>query len=156
MPAVLNRKLKSMNISCTDSNISDIPLNNGDWLVLYFYPKDNTSGCSQQAEDFSKAITQFKRHNSQIIGVSRDSIKSHQNFIEKLNIKYPLISDPEEKLCNYFKVMQMKSMYGRQYLGVERSTFLIDPKGKLRYEWRKVKVKNHIDDVLEKIQHLTQ
>lgn len=148
MPASLNRRIKSLGVNCTDQKITSLNDCQGQWLVLYFYPKDNTSGCSMQADDFSAALPTLQQHGAAVLGVSRDSMKSHQSFIEKRDIAFPLISDPDETLCAYFDVMTMKSMYGRQYLGVERSTFLIDPSGKLVHAWRKVKVKGHVDEVI--------
>ena len=154
MPATLNRAIKSCQVDSTDSAMTNLSDCLGQWLVLYFYPKDNTSGCSLQAEDFTTALHQFDQLGAKVVGVSRDSLKSHEKFIEKLSIGYPLITDPDEKLCQYFDVMKEKSMYGKKYMGVERSTFIIDPKGVLRHEWRKVKVKGHIDEVLHQLEEL--
>tara|TARA_B100001175_G_C19370080_1_gene571318 strand:+ start:484 stop:957 length:474 start_codon:yes stop_codon:yes gene_type:complete len=154
MPATLNRAIKSCQVDTTDSSLSNLTDCLDQWLVIYFYPKDNTSGCSLQAEDFTKALPQFDQLGAKVVGVSRDSLKSHEKFIEKLSIGYPLITDPDEKLCQYFDVMKEKSMYGRKYMGIERSTFIIDPKGVLRHVWRKVKVKGHIDDVLHQLEEL--
>ncbi len=154
MPATLNRAIKSCQVDSTDSTMTNLSDCLDQWLVLYFYPKDNTSGCSLQAEDFTTALPQFNQLGAKVVGVSRDSLKSHEKFIEKLSIGYPLITDPDEKLCQYFDVMKEKSMYGRKYMGIERSTFIIDPKGVLRHEWRKVKVKGHIDEVLRQLQEL--
>lgn len=120
----------------------------GSNVILYFYPKDNTPGCTTEGLDFNHHFTQFKRLNTIILGVSRDSIKSHQNFITKHQFKFDLISDPEEKICKLFDVIKEKNMYGRKVMGIERSTFLIDSKGILRYAWRKIKVPNHIENVL--------
>lgn len=116
-------------------------------LVIYFYPKDNTPGCTTEGQDFQNAYNKFKRANTVIFGVSRDTLSSHLKFKEKFNFKFELISDPEEKLCELFDVMKMKNMYGKKVRGIERSTFLIDEKGVLRQEWRKVKVKDHVDEV---------
>ncbi len=154
MPATLNRALKSFKLTTTDEALAHWKDVQGHWLVLYFYPKDNTSGCSQQAQDFTAQLSQLEKLNARVMGVSRDSLKSHHTFIEKLSIGYPLITDPDEKLCDYFGVMKEKSMYGRKYMGVERSTFLIDPEGVLRYEWRKVTVQCHVDAVLEQLRQL--
>ena len=147
MPVTLNRKIKKHQIEATDETIISLPIQ-GRWTLLYFYPKDNTSGCTQEAIDFTTAMKQFERKSVSIIGVSRESLTSHQRFIDKVGIGFPLISDPEETLCQYFDVMKEKSMYGRKYMGIERSTFLIDPEGVLRKAWRKVKVKGHVEDVL--------
>lgn len=124
------------------------------WTIFYFYPKDNTSGCTKEAEDFKAAYTKFKRKKAQIFGISRDSIKSHEKFKAKLELPFELISDPEEELCNLFDVMKEKSMYGKKYMGIERSTFIIGPDAKLRAEWRKVKVPGHVDEVLERLKSL--
>ena len=147
MPVTLNRKIKKHKIEATDETMISLPIQ-GRWILLYFYPKDNTSGCTQEAIDFTTAMKQFEKKGVGIVGVSRESIASHQRFIEKAGIGFPLISDPEEALCQYFDVMKEKSMYGRKYMGIERSTFLIDPNGVLRKAWRKVKVKGHVEDVL--------
>ena len=118
-------------------------------LVLYFYPKDNTPGCTQEGIDFSINYRKFKNLNTEIIGVSKDNIKSHKNFKKKYKYKFDLISDEDEKICKMFDVIKEKNMYGKKYMGIERSTFIIDKKGKLLKEWRKVKVKGHIEEVLK-------
>jgi peroxiredoxin Q/BCP len=122
--------------------------------VLYFYPKDNTPGCTQEGQDFRDHYQKFARLGVQIFGVSRDSLKSHENFKAKYEFPFDLISDPDEKLCDIFDVVKMKNMYGKQVRGIERSTFLIDEKGVLRREWRKVKVADHVDDVLKAVKEL--
>lgn len=121
----------------------------GQPLVLYFYPRDNTPGCTNQANDFQAHRNDFEQLGAKIIGVSRDSIRSHERFAEKYDLQFPLIADPEETLCNLFAVMKDKNMYGRQVRGIERSTFLFDAQGKLVKEWRKVKVPGHVLEVLE-------
>jgi len=121
----------------------------GKFVVLYFYPRDNTSGCTTEAQGFRDLHQAFSDANAVILGVSRDSVKSHQNFCEKQSLPFSLLSDPEEILCKAYDVMQLKNMYGKKLLGVERSTFLIDPEGKLVAIWRKVRVKGHVDAVLE-------
>ena len=126
----------------------------GKTVVLYFYPKDNTPGCTTEGSDFANANPKFERANALIAGVSRDSLKSHEGFKAKMKFPFELISDPDEKLCELFGVMKMKNMYGRQVRGVERSTFVIDGSGKLRKEWRSVKVPNHVDQVLAFVQSL--
>ena len=118
-------------------------------LVLYFYPKDNTPGCTQEGIDFSNNYRKFKNLNTEIIGISKDNIKSHENFKKKYKYKFDLISDEDEKICKMFDVIKEKNMYGKKYMGIERSTFLIDKKGKLVKEWRKVKVKGHVEEVLK-------
>ena len=118
-------------------------------VVIYFYPKDSTPGCTTEGRDFSALHDKFKRANTVILGVSRDSIASHDKFKEKQGFKFELLSDPEEKLCRKFDVIHEKTLYGRKFMGVVRSTFLIDAEGKLRGEWRNVKVKGHAEEVLE-------
>lgn len=120
----------------------------GQSVILYFYPKDATPGCTTEGQDFRDAYPQFKALNAQIFGISRDSLKSHENFKAKQSFPFELISDSDEQLCQLFDVIKMKSMYGKQYLGIERSTFLIDKDGVLKHEWRKVKVKGHVEEVL--------
>ncbi|HEX5056116.1 MAG TPA: peroxiredoxin [Gammaproteobacteria bacterium] len=122
--------------------------------VLYFYPKDDTPGCTQEGQDFRDEIKQFVKLNTQVIGVSRDTVKSHESFKAKYDFPFELLSDPDETLCTVFDVMQMKNMYGKQVRGVERSTFLIDSKGVLRREWRKVKVQDHVNEVLAAVTEL--
>lgn len=122
----------------------------GQRVVLYFYPKDNTSGCTQEACDFRDNINRLTNYAT-VIGVSPDSIKSHKSFKEKQILNFILLSDPEHKLAENFKVWKEKSMYGRKYMGIERSTFIIDKNGKIEKEWRKVKVKGHVDEVIEYI-----
>ena len=123
-------------------------------VVIYFYPKDSTPGCTTEGQDFRDNYESFKKTNTEIIGVSRDSIKSHENFKSKQNFPFELLSDPDEKMCKAFDVMKMKSMYGREYIGVDRSTFLIDKSGIVRKIWRVVKVKNHVLEVLEETKSL--
>ena len=118
-------------------------------VVLYFYPKDSTPGCTTEGRDFSALHSKFKRANTVILGVSRDSVASHEKFKEKQGFPFDLLSDPDERLCKQFDVIHEKSLYGRKFMGVVRSTFLIDAEGKLRQEWRKVKVKGHAEEVLE-------
>ncbi len=117
-------------------------------VVIYFYPKDNTPGCTQEGQDFRDHYSKFKRAKTVVFGVSRDSVKVHTNFKAKHEFPFELISDADEKLCSLFDVIKLKKLYGREYLGIERSTFLIDSKGILREEWRKVKVKGHAEEVL--------
>lgn len=121
----------------------------GSKLVLYFYPKDSTPGCTVEGAAFRDLSPAFADANTKVIGVSRDSIKSHENFKAKMNFPFELLSDPDETVCLLFDVMQMKNMYGKQVRGVERSTFLIDAEGRVAREWRKVKVDGHAQEVLE-------
>ena len=118
-------------------------------VVIYFYPKDSTPGCTTEGRDFSALHDKFKRAKTVILGVSRDSIASHEKFKAKQGFKFDLLSDPDEKLCKKFDVIHEKTLYGRKFMGVVRSTFLLDADGKLRQEWRGVKVKGHAEEVLE-------
>ncbi len=126
----------------------------GRWLVLYFYPKDNTSGCTREAVEFTAAIDQFAEWNCAVVGVSPDTVKKHQNFREKHGLKVGLLADPEQQALEAYGVWQQKKMYGREYMGVVRSTFLIDPGGIIRHSWSKVKVAGHVDEVLAKLKEL--
>jgi peroxiredoxin Q/BCP len=126
----------------------------GKKLLLYFYPKDNTPGCTQEGQAFRDHIDQFDHLNTVILGVSRDSVKVHEGFKCKQNFPFDLLSDQDEQLCQLFDVIKMKNMYGKQVRGIERSTFLINEKGFLIKEWRKVQVKTHIDEVLKYLQTL--
>ena len=150
----IGEKVKNFTAQSTnkdDFNLKDQLKGN---TILFFYPKDNTPGCTQEGIDFSEHLRKFKNKNSQVFGVSRDSLKSHNNFKEKFKFKFDLISDVDEKICNMFDVIKEKSMYGKKYMGVERSTFIISEKGILIKEWRKVKVKDHVLEVLEFIKHI--
>ena len=142
-----NIKLQGIDIDGTEKEYS---LNDfkGQKVILYFYPKDNTSGCTQEACDFRDNINRLTRYAT-VIGVSPDSIKSHKSFKEKQSLNFILLSDPEHKLAEKFEVWKEKSMYGRKYMGIERSTFILDKNGKIEKEWRKVKVKGHVDEVIE-------
>ncbi|HKI61458.1 MAG TPA: peroxiredoxin [Mariprofundaceae bacterium] len=126
----------------------------GRWVILYFYPKDNTSGCTTESCEFRDALPDFSSANAAIIGVSRDSVKSHQGFTEKQGLNFPLIADTDELLCRAFDVIQLKRMYGNESLGVERSTFIINPEGIVAHAWRKVKVADHVADVLQTLKSL--
>lgn len=126
----------------------------GNYVVIYFYPKDSTPGCTKEGQDYRDHYLKFRRQNTIILGVSRDSLKSHENFKSKQAFPFDLLSDKEEKLCELFDVIKMKNMYGKQVRGIERSTFLIDDKGKLRKEWRGVKVDGHVEEVLQTIKEL--
>jgi len=123
-------------------------------VVVYFYPRDNTPGCTLEGQDFRDQMNTFRRRNTVVLGISRDSISSHENFKAKQAFPFDLLSDAEEKVCRLFDVIREKNMYGRKVMGVERSTFLIDSKGMLRKEWRKVKVKGHVDEVLQAVKEL--
>lgn len=124
-------------------------------LVLYFYPKDNTPGCTTEGQDFRELYPLFQALECDVYGISRDSLKSHENFKAKLGLPFGLISDPDEKVCELFGVMKLKNMYGKQVRGVERSTFVIDPQGRIAREWRGVKVPEHAQQVLEFVRTLS-
>jgi len=126
----------------------------GEAVVLYFYPKDNTPGCTTEGEQFRDAYSKFRKAGAIVVGCSRDSLKSHENFKAKMEFPFELIADADEKLCTQFDVIKMKNMYGRQVRGIVRSTFLIDGAGKLVNEWRGVKVPGHVDAVFEAVKAL--
>ena len=123
-------------------------------VVLYFYPKDDTPGCTLEGKDFRDHHAAFRRLGARVFGVSRDSLKSHESFKAKCELPFELLVDQDEALCGLFDVMRMKNMYGKQVRGIERSTFLIDADGRLRREWRKVKVEGHVEEVLEAVREL--
>ena len=142
------KKLPKFDLETSDGGrISSDDLR-GTRTVLYFYPKDDTSGCTIEAHEFTKLLKKFEKAGVDVLGVSPDSVGSHDKFVEKCNIGFPLISDPDKKLCEAFGVWKEKSMYGRTYMGVERSTFLIGPDGTIEQEWRKVKAAGHAAEVL--------
>lgn len=138
LPATSNKKIK----------FSDFLGKN---IVLYFYPKASTPGCTLEGKDFAETINKFRRQSTVILGVSRDSVKAQQNFKDKQGFPFELLSDKDESLCQAFDVIKMKNMYGKKVRGIERSTFLIDREGKLQQEWRGVKVKGHVEEVLEAV-----
>ncbi|MGI8559843.1 MAG: peroxiredoxin [Luteimonas sp.] len=121
----------------------------GRWLVLYFYPKDATPGCTTEGLDFNALLPRFAKLDAEVLGVSRDPVKSHDSFCAKQGFRFPLVSDADETLCRAFDVIREKNMYGRKALGIERSTFLVDPKGRIAAAWRKVKVAGHAQAVLD-------
>lgn len=147
----MNDKSKAPSFLALVDENKELSLDNfqGSYLVIYFYPKDKTSGCTIESQDFRDYKNKFSKKNCKIVGVSRDSIKSHKSFIEKESLNFPLLSDPDETMCNAYGVMKEKSMYGRKYMGIERSTFLISPDGSLVKEWRGVKVPGHVEEVYE-------
>ncbi len=126
----------------------------GSNVVIYFYPRDNTPGCTQEGESFTGAYAQFKTSQTLILGISPDTLQSHEKFKKKMGFPFELLSDPDQEVCKLYDVIQEKSMYGKKYMGVERSTFLIDAKGMLRQEWRKVKVNGHAEAVLAAVKAL--
>jgi len=126
----------------------------GHWVIVYFYPKDSTPGCTTESCEFRDALLDFSASNAKIVGVSRDSLKSHANFTTKQELNFPLISDTETALCEAFDVWRLKKNYGKEYMGIERSTFIINPEGKVAEVWRKVRVKEHVATVLEMLKGL--
>lgn len=150
----LGRKVKAFKAASTGGGEFSLANAKGKSLVLYFYPKDMTSGCSVEARDLRDRHGQLSRSGGMVLGVSRDSIKSHEKFRDKESLPFHLLSDPDEKLCRQFDVIREKSLYGRKFLGIERSTFLIDGQGVLRREWRKVKVAGHAQEVLDAVRAL--
>ena len=126
----------------------------GGALVIYFYPRDNTPGCTQEGADFAATYAGFKRAKAQVVGISADSMAAHEKFKQKMAFPFELLSDPDKKVCKLYDVIQEKSMYGKKFLGIERSTFLIDSKGVLRHIWRKVKVNGHAAAVLAAVKAL--
>jgi len=141
---------KIPNITVATTQNESLELNNltGKKLVLFFYPKDNTPGCTQEGKDFTENYKKFQSANTEILGVSRDSLKKHLNFIVKFDFPFDLIADTEEVLCNAFDVIKEKNMYGKKYMGIERSTFIFNESGELTHKFRKVKVKGHVEEVL--------
>jgi len=126
----------------------------GGHVVIYFYPRDNTPGCTQEGESFANQYAQFKKLKTLIIGISPDTVQAHEKFKKKMSFPFELLSDPDQEVCKLYDVIQEKSMYGKKYMGVERSTFLIDAKGILRQEWRKVKLNGHAEAVLAAVKAL--
>ena len=152
--ATVGKKVPAFNLPATGDQQIRLSALKGQNVVLYFYPKDSTPGCTTEGQNFRDLYKKFKKLNTEIIGVSRDSLRRHENFKAKQEFPFDLIADEEEILCNIFDVIKMKNMYGKKVLGIERSTFLIDDKGVLRQEWRKVKVAGHADEVLEAVKGL--
>lgn len=153
-PSILNMAVPDFSADMTGDKPFRLSDFRGRTLVIYFYPKDNTPGCTTEAMQFRDLHERFRRAGAEIVGVSRDSLRSHESFKAKLGLPFELVSDPDEKVCSMFDVMAMKSMYGKQVRGVERSTFVIDAEGKIVKEWRGVKVPGHVDDVLGLIESL--
>lgn len=150
MPEI-GKKAPSLNSVTNDGNELKLASLKGQWVVVYFYPKDSTPGCTSEAKDFRDLYPKFRQRHAQVIGVSRDSVKSHSNFVAKQELPFPLVSDPDEVWCQAFDVIHEKVLYGKRHLGIVRSTFLIDPAGKLACEWRGVKVPGHAQAVLDAI-----
>ncbi len=151
--AIMGKKLSDFSLTMTGNQTIKASDLKGKVAVIFFYPKDNTSGCTAEGENFRDEYVKFKKKGVSIYGVSRDSVKSHEGFKAKFEFQFDLISDPDETLCKMFDVMKMKNMYGRQYLGLERSTFVVD-NGKVVKEWRNVKVPGHVAEVWKFVEGL--
>ena len=145
----LPKTMLKLPLALSDGSTASLADHAGRWVVLYFYPKDSTPGCTTEGLDFNALLPKFEKLGCTVLGVSRDSLRSHQNFCTKQGFRFLLVSDADEALCNAFGVIKEKNMYGRKVLGIERSTFLIDPTGKLAAEWRGVKVPGHAQAVLD-------
>ncbi len=144
----IGKKVPAFSLYATGEKKVMLASMKGSNVVIYFYPKDNTPGCTTESQGFRDAFANFEKANTIIFGVSRDSLRSHENFKKKHDMPFDLISDPDETLCAIFDVIKLKKLYGKEYMGIERSTFLLDSKGVLKQEWRKVKVKGHVEEVL--------
>jgi peroxiredoxin Q/BCP len=150
----LGKKVPNFQLPATGDQTIKLTDLKGKKVVIYFYPKDSTPGCTTEGQDFRDNYNKFKRAGAVVLGVSRDSIKSHENFKAKQEFPFELLSDKEEELCNLFDVIKEKNMYGKKVMGIERSTFLLDEKGVLKQEWRKVKVAGHVEEVLAAVKVL--
>jgi peroxiredoxin Q/BCP len=156
MTVEVGKKVPAFKLPATGEQTISLASLKGQNIVLYFYPKDNTPGCTTEGQDFRDSIAKFKRQNCIILGVSRDTVRTHENFKTKQKFPFDLLSDTEEELCTLFDVIKLKNMYGKKLLGIERSTFLINDKGVLKQEWRKVKVAGHVDEVLSAVKTLNK
>ena len=156
MAVELDQPVADFQVQATSEQAVNLSALKGQQVVLYFYPKDSTPGCTTQGQGFRDHHADFKAANTVVFGVSRDSLKSHENFKAKQEFPFELISDKDESLCQLFDVIKLKKLYGKEYLGVDRSTFLIDKDGVLRKEWRGVKVPGHVATVLEAAQALNE
>lgn len=156
MPAKVEKNKKVPNFKIPSSTGEDFELSDykGQKIVLYFYPKDSTPGCTTESQEFNELLQKFKKLNTLIVGVSRDSLKSHEKFICKFDFKLPLLSDSDEVLCDLFDVIKEKNMYGKKVMGIERSTFVIDENQKLVGEFRKIKAQGHAAEMLEFVKSL--
>jgi peroxiredoxin Q/BCP len=148
------KKIPSFELPATGDKTVKLADLKGSKVVLYFYPKDSTPGCTREGQDFRDNHLKFRRAGAVVLGVSRDSVKAHENFKSKQGFPFDLLSDKDEVLCNMFDVIKEKNMYGKKVMGIERSTFLIDEKGVLRQEWRKVKVDGHVQEVLDAVKQI--
>ncbi|MGY1457226.1 peroxiredoxin [Luteimonas sp. A534] len=150
----LDRNILKLPLQLSGGATATLADHAGRWLVLYFYPKDSTPGCTTEGLDFNALLREFESLDAGVLGVSRDSVKSHDNFCAKQGFAFPLVSDTDEALCRAFDVIREKNMYGRKVLGIERSTFLIDPDGRIARAWRKVRVPGHAAAVLEALKDI--
>lgn len=150
----LDQAVPDFELPCTGDKTFCLSEHLGKNILIYFYPKDNTPGCTLEGQNFRDNIEEFYKHNTIILGVSRDSVRVHENFKTKQAFPFELLSDADELACNLFDVLHLKKNYGREYMGIVRSTFLIDENGVLKNEWRKVKVKEHLEQVLEAVTNL--
>ena len=154
MTVEIGRKVPAFSVPATgDQKVSSRDLA-GRPYVLYFYPRDNTPGCTTEGENFRDHYAKFRRRKVTVLGVSRDNLRSHERFKAKFEFPFELLADEDEKLCSLFDVIKQKNMYGKKVRGIERSTFLVDASGKLRREWRKVKIDGHVEEVLEAVREL--
>lgn len=156
MTVEVGKKVSAFKLPATGEQTISLSSLKGQNIVLYFYPKDNTPGCTTEGQYFRDSIAKFKRQNCIILGVSRDTVRTHENFKTKQKFPFDLLSDTEEELCTLFDVIKLKNMYGKKLLGIERSTFLINDKGVLKQEWRKVKVAGHVEEVLAAVKSLNK
>ena len=156
MAVVIDQPVDDFQIPATSEKTVSLSQLKGKQVVIYFYPKDSTPGCTTEGQGFRDHYAEFQAANTEVFGVSRDSLKSHENFKAKQGFPFELLSDKDEALCQLFDVIKLKKLYGKEYLGVDRSTFLIDKDGVLRHEWRGVKVPGHVEAVLEQAKQLNQ
>lgn len=156
MTVALDQPVDEFQIPATSEQTVNLSALKGKQVVIYFYPKDSTPGCTTEGQGFRNHYAEFQAANTEIFGVSRDSLKSHENFKAKQGFPFELLSDKDEALCQLFDVIKLKKLYGKEYLGIDRSTFLIDQDGVLRHEWRGVKVPGHVDATLAAAQALQQ
>ena len=156
MAVAIDQPVDDFQIPATSEKTVSLSQLKGKQVVIYFYPKDSTPGCTTEGQGFRDHYAEFQAANTEVFGVSRDSLKSHENFKAKQGFPFELLSDKDEALCQLFDVIKLKKLYGKEYLGVDRSTFLIDKDGVLRHEWRGVKVPGHVEAVLEQARALNQ
>jgi peroxiredoxin Q/BCP len=150
--------MKAIDFVLKDQNEQDWRLSDfkGKWVVLYFYPKDMTSGCTKEAVNFSEKIEEFKKRNAEVVGISKDSIESHKKFVEKYNLKITILSDPKAEVIKQYGAWGKKKMYGKETEGTIRSTFIISPDGEIVHSWKNVKVDGHVEEVLHKLDELIE